>query len=207
MKSLLAPPAIMVSVALGAAGCGGVARRTDDEATRSPSGAGGSSSALAASTQSERRRDKNDNDGDAGAFYDDVIVTRYGHAARAAEARSVRDLVKRYYAVAATGDGVKACAMLEPAVAAHAFEDLGRAPGPAYLRGAKTCPALMAKLFRHYRVRLAAKAATLEVRGVRVSAAHGLALLSFGRMPERVISVQRVHRRWRIGMVLDDELP
>jgi hypothetical protein len=211
MKLLLVAFAIMVSFALGAAGCGGATGGTEAGATQGPSGPGGSASMIDTSRTAfaPPERDK-DNDDDIGAPNDDInnnSVERYGHAASATDERAVTVLVKSYYAMAATGNGVKACTLLDSSLAANVPEDYGQAPGPIYLRGGKTCPAVMVNLFRHSRTQLAAKAATLEVRGVRVRGDHGFALLSFGRTPERDITVRRDHHRWKIGMLLDEELP
>jgi hypothetical protein len=211
MKLLLAAFAIVMSLALGAAGCGGATGGTEAGATRGPSSPGGSASTIDTSRTASAlpERDK-DNDDDIGAPNDDINnnrIERYGHAASATDEWAVTELVKSYYAMAAAGNGVKACTLLDSSLAADAPEDYGRVPGPAYLRGATTCPAVMAKLFRHSRAQLAAKTATLEVTSIRVSGNHGFALLSFGKMPERDITVRREHHRWKIGMLLDEELP
>jgi hypothetical protein len=47
----------------------------------------------------------------------------------------------------------------------RSLKDYGRAPGPKYLRGAKTCSAVMSRLFKHLQAQLAT---SIEVTKVLV---------------------------------------
>ena len=65
----------------------------------------------------------------------------YGQPATAPERRTVTAFVKRYYALAAVGDGARACGMLAPRLASAAREDYGHgSAGPSYLQAGYKCP-------------------------------------------------------------------
>ena len=213
MRSLLA---LLATVALGftTVACGsaskiaGTATQTSPSATaagvdapRTPPGTAPSP----AYTKADR-----DKDNDIGAPYDDTnndSILDFAHPASAPDKRAITALLNRYYAAAAAGDGAKACTMLPPTLVKIIPEDYGQSPGPSYLRGGKTCSAVMALLFKHFRDQLAAELPLLKVTRVRLDRHHGLAVLNFGRMPERQISVAREGHTWRVEVLLDDELP
>jgi hypothetical protein len=142
----------------------------------------------------------NDRDGDGGA--DDNL---WGHAASAADRRDIVALVKRYYAIAAAGDGARACAILYSLFAEEVPETYGEPPGDPALRG-KTCAAVMSKVFKQRRRQLIQEAPSLKVIGVRIRGLRGLALLSFRGIGERDILVHREKRLWRIDALLDGGL-
>lgn len=151
-----------------------------------------------------------DMDNDIGAPSDDTnnnSTLHFGHAANASDRRAIASLIRRYYATALAQDGAEACSLLYSTVAEGAPEDYGLSPpGPPYMRGT-TCPAVMNGLFKHFHAQLAADVSKLQVASVRLVERHGIAVLAFGSMPERRISVKREGRTWRVETLYDSELP
>jgi hypothetical protein len=212
MKLLLALLAT-VPLSVGAAACGGTTQSGGSETTQTRSATTASTQAATtsgtASTGYYVKADQ-DKDNDVGAPYDDTnnnSVLDYGHAASPSDDKAVTALVKRYYTAAAAGDGASACSMIIPSLAKAVPEDYGRAPGPTYLRGGKSCPAVMSLLFKHSHQQLATYLATLKVVRVRLNGKNGLVVLSFGTLPERQISVDQHGSAWKIEALLDSELP
>ncbi|MFI5269428.1 MAG: hypothetical protein ACHQ7M_18785, partial [Chloroflexota bacterium] len=77
-------------------------------------------------------------------------------------------------------------------------EDYGQSPpAPAYLRGS-TCPAVVTLLFKHEHGRLAVELPKLNITRVRLEGRSGLAVLSFGKLPERQIRLAREGHVWKI---------
>jgi hypothetical protein len=149
----------------------------------------------------------NDSDNTTGSYYDrDDTARRFGHAARASDKQAITALVRRYYAAAVAEDGAAGCSMIIAAVAKSVPEDLGRPPGPPYLRGT-TCPAVVSKLFKQNRRQLAAYATALEVTSVRVEHDNGVAILGFKALPGRQVRLAREGGVWRFEALLDSELP
>jgi hypothetical protein len=214
MKSL---PALLTIALLsvGVTACGSASKGMSSTSTTSSSAATTSPSPTktttsAASTQVYTKADA-DKDNDISAPDDDAsnrYALSYGHAASAADQRAVTELVKRYYAAALKGDGAKACAMIVSSLSKAVVEDYGHgSPGPSYLQSGKTCPQVMALLFKHFHAQLTAEIPKLEVARVRLVGPHGFAIMSFGAMPEREISVRREGSAWKVQALLDSELP
>jgi hypothetical protein len=120
--------------------------------------------------------------------------------------QAVTAVVKRYYAAALKGDGASGCAMIDPGLVRAIPLDYGKL-GAAYLqRAAHTCPAVMSLMFKHEHRKLAGEVPQLHVMRVSVLGTAGVAILRFGKLHERFISVLREGSTWRIGSVLDGEL-
>lgn len=150
-------------------------------------------------------RDK-DNDNSS---YDDANneeTLNFGRAAEAPDKRAVTALVKRYYRAALARDGASACTMLYSTLAESAPEDYGEY-GASYLKGAKSCPAVLDKTFEFFHRQIAAESASLQVARVRLKERHGIAVLRFRKLPEREIAVKQEGHGWRIDALLDGELP
>jgi hypothetical protein len=94
--------------------------------------------------------------------------------------------------------------MFVPSLAKSVPKDYGQAPGPAYLRGGKTCHAVMSLMFKQFGKQLAGAVA---VTGIRVQGNNALALLGSKTKPARDIMVQRVETTWKIGSLLGEPLP
>jgi hypothetical protein len=143
----------------------------------------------------------------ATSYYDgdDASMLSYGHAANAADERAIAALVKRYFAAAAVEDGAKACALTYALRAETLPERYGQSPGPLYLRGATTCPALLSRAFTHFHSLLAQ--AAVELGGVRVEGHRAVALLGFGTKPASYIAVRREGGAWKIDGLLVTRLP
>jgi hypothetical protein len=173
-----------VALCLGVSACGGAG-------AGSPTGASASRSAIVIGSDRDNDNDHND---------DDAHVLNYGHAASPTDEREAVALVKRYFALAATGDGAQACRLLVPLLAETVAEQDGGSPG---LRG-RTCGVVVSKLFiRDHRV-LAEKDAHLKVIEVRVNGDKGLILLDFTEIPEvRQILERRVDGAWKLHELFD----
>jgi hypothetical protein len=133
---------------------------------------------------------------------DDSMTLAYGHAAGPVDTRAVAALVKRYYAAAAAGDGKGACSMLLPSLAKAAPEDYGEF-GPQYLRGGKTCEAVLSLLFEHFHNTLTAP---VGVTGVRVEGNQAHALVGSATMSASYITLQRERGVWALNELLGNTL-
>lgn len=150
-----------------------------------------------------------DNDNPTKSHYDrdDASVLQIGRAPDGVEAAAIVELVKRYYTVAAAGDGVAACSLLYSSISETVVEDYGRLPGQPQLHG-KTCAEVMSKLFEQHRLELSDKSAKLEVTHMRVYGDQGVVLLRFSTgVPERRVLIQRESGTWRMGLLLDVAVP
>lgn len=158
----------------------------------------------------------NSHDNDKDAYYDykpddngnyhdsdDLVVIQYGRAASAAQARAITAVVKRYYATAAAGDGAAACSQLVPSLVKATPVVYGQF-GAFYLRGAKTCPGVTARLFKHFHGQLAHP---VHVTSVRVQGDNGLALFGSRTMPASYMTLMREGGAWKITRILGSPLP
>lgn len=155
-----------------------------------------------------------DNDGDAYYDYkpsenaayhdgDDRLALTFGHPADAADRQAIAAAVKRYYSAAAAGDTRTACSLV-PAALVKAMPIVYGRSGPPYLRGAKTCEAVLARLFRRHHHELSAP---VRVTGVRVAGDSAYALFGSNRMPASYITIKRVHGAWTTGGIFGVRLP
>jgi hypothetical protein len=169
------------------------------------SGCGGTPSAhragvalTAASIHSSPDNDSDRDDGD-----DDIA---WGKPADASELAAVTALVKRYYALAAAGDGSNACQLIYSAFAKEIPELYG--DGAPALRG-DTCAAVMSKIFKQHHLELTEKRSRLTISAVRVRGERGIAVLRF--IPtsghafalERQLPLYREHGAWTVYGLLD----
>jgi hypothetical protein len=225
MRSLSLVPATVL-LGLGVAACGSAVQPvapTQTSASASARARAAESPAGTPETPPTREeyatvdRDKdNDNapirgkDNDS-APYDDKNnngIFNFGHAAGPADDRAVTALIKRYYTAALREDGAHACSMLYVRLAESVVEDHGReSAGPRYLSQGTSCPAVMRLLFKHYHGQLAAELPLLRVARVRLVQRHGLAILRFGALPERQISVRQQAGTWKLATIFDSALP
>jgi hypothetical protein len=170
----------------------------DDDPTEAVSGAG------------KPFDNDSDLDNDAGEthkrFYDsdDGISLGAVRAADAADERALAAVAQRYRAAAAAGDGVRACALLERSLAGAVPEDYGQAPGPGYLRGGKTCAAVMSRLFRHLHAQLAASA---QVTKVLVGVGRADVVLGSKTIPASYMLFVREGAAWKTAHLLPVPLP
>ncbi len=134
---------------------------------------------------------------------DDGGELAYGHAPNRAEKRLLTAFVRRYYAAGAAGDGATACRMIAPGFAGSVVEAYGGPAGPVYLQGAKTCAAVLSRLFEHFHAQLAAG---VEVTGVRVGGAQALVFVGSGAAPAGALTLERRGRSWGIVGMLATEL-
>jgi hypothetical protein len=150
----------------------------------------------------------NDFDGKGHGLYDkdDGEFSDLGHAASGAQRSTIAALVVRYFALAAAEDGAAACPMVLPSLANGVPEEFGRSPSPPYMRGT-TCAVVLSKLFRLNHRQVAVERATLKIADVRVDHDRGFALLRFKGLPNRFMPVTLVAGAWKMGGLLEEELP
>jgi hypothetical protein len=196
---------------VGVSACGGSGGRSSTRASTQALVSSGASAAGASSRTVAVRPVDSDRDEDGGGPTDDTSHTReegYGHAGSTADARAIAALLKRYYAVALAGDGARGCALLYSTLAEGVPEDYGGGGGPTPTGGNRTCPEVLHEEFAREHARLALLTPRLTVRRVRVFERHGVAFLRFGPgLPEREIQLMREGSVWRMGVLLDGELP
>ncbi len=134
---------------------------------------------------------------------DDRQAFAYGHAPGAATLRAVGTVVRRYFAAASAANGAAACVLLEPGLARTVPEDNAGPRDPAYVRGAKSCPEVLARLFAHYHEELAAP---VTVYAVRVLGAEAHAIVASRTLPAG--SVFLIHRghAWQLERLLSEPL-
>jgi hypothetical protein len=118
----------------------------------------------------------------------------YGQLANQTDSRAAALVVKRYYAVASRGDARRACSMIVSSVAEGLPIEYGKY-GASYLRGAKTCQAVLSRMFQHNRAELALP---VTVRGVLVSGGQGYAFVNSKKMPVSVVALKRRAGGWVI---------
>ena len=135
---------------------------------------------------------------------DDKAIFAYGHAPSVATKRAISQVAKRYYAAAAAENGVVACSMLLPVLARSVPEDDGGFAGPIYLRGGKTCQAVLSMLFRHFHRQLAE---TITVVRVRVEGSDARVIFSSRTMPASSIALVRADGSWRVPTLIGQPLP
>jgi hypothetical protein len=135
---------------------------------------------------------------------DDSEILHYGHAASPTDAGRIVALVKRYYAAAAAENGAGACALTYFILLETLPEDYGGPPGPLYLRGARTCQAVLSRVFAHFHARLSRP---MAVTGVRVNGDLAYALLGSTTTAVGYMAVRREHGVWKIDRALAAPLP
>jgi hypothetical protein len=128
-------------------------------------------------------RDKEDNE----------IMERFGHLTTVREARAIVRAVKRYYAVARTGDGRKACSMLVPAIAKATPTTWGRNGSPPYAIDAKTCAETVTFLFKRLHHRFSGSIAAMNVV---VNGDHAYVLVGSTTAPAGFVTLERWHGAW-----------
>jgi hypothetical protein len=135
---------------------------------------------------------------------DDRATFAYGHAPSPAVERTIAGIVERYFAAAAAQAGVTACSLLSQGLARSVAQDYGRAPGPLYLRGGKTCSSVLSMLFRHLHGELAAAVKVLQVR---LDGTGAQVVFSSSKMRASDVVLTEQGGSWRIEGLLGRPLP
>lgn len=126
----------------------------------------------------------------------------YGHPASPSDRHAITTLIKRYYALAAADNAKSACAMLVPGLAKSLPVDYGQL-GESYLHGAKTCEAVLSRMFEHSRRELSVP---ITVNGVFVNGEQAYASLGSTRMPLSIIILTHEHGKWIIAKPLGSRI-
>jgi hypothetical protein len=158
----------------------------------------GSSDKHAAAVRSEVPRGQ-DADGDIdtlgqGGRYDrdNDATFQWGPVASAADRRVVVALVKRYYAIAAAGDGAGACSLLDPLIVEMVAEDESH-------RG---CAHNMDRLFARFHRQLVEDLGSFRVVVVQRRENTAAVLVDFAPTRLWQVFVRRTHGHWRLDTPL-----
>ncbi len=135
---------------------------------------------------------------------DDWEALGYGHGASTIDAQTLSEIAMRYHKAAAGGSGPRTCGMLSAGVAGAVPDEYGRTPGPIYLRGARTCPAVMSRLLKHEHTVLAVPVA---VTGVRVEGQEALVTIGSRQAPASYFLMKREGGAWKVQDLLPVPLP
>jgi hypothetical protein len=135
---------------------------------------------------------------------DDKETLAYGKVPSSAERTEIANVVTRYYAAAAKADGAAACALIVPSLTKSIPRDYGSGAGPSYLRGGKTCAAVLTKLFKHDAGELAEPPTLVSMR---VKGAAGQVVLGSRILAASLLDVSRQGHTWRIQGLLGSPLP
>ncbi len=130
-----------------------------------------------------------------------TAIASYGRPAGAADDQAIVALIKRYYAAAAAANGRLACALTYYMEVETLPERYGGPPGPRWLHGADTCPALLTRVFEHFHSELTSPPV---VKAVRAKGQRAEALVGFPglRLPEGVVKVRREGDAWKVDGLL-----
>lgn len=127
----------------------------------------------------------------------------FGPAASPAERAAVVAFIKRYYAIAASGDGAKACSLLDPLVAEAVAEGRALGNGRPSPHGG-TCSRVAGEVFSQHRRELSEDVVTLRLGWVQLQAKQAVALVHFGTVRERIVRLRRRQGAWRMFALLDN---
>jgi hypothetical protein len=201
MTKLSLMPIVLAVLALGTGACG-KSGPVAHSATDGASGAGASGDLGSGALLNDRDGDEPANSGYRDA--DDGEIDAYGHAASAPEADTIASVVRAYYTAAASGDARRACALTYYLDAETLPEKYGEPPGPLWLKGARTCPALLARVFARYHKKLTVP---LVVTAVRVNGVHVDALVGFKTLAAGYVKLRREGSAWKVDGLLATPLP
>lgn len=127
---------------------------------------------------------------------DDLDSLRVGVPMKAADTKAIEALVRRYYAVAMSGDGAKACSMMDRGYAKAVPIDYGKF-GPSYLHAGKTCAQVASLQFKHSRSQIPKTIFFTAVHEENANRAY--ALFGSRTAPASFIAVDREAGVWKIG--------
>jgi hypothetical protein len=151
-----------------------------------------------------------DQDGDSSddtAFdKDDSFVTTFGHAASAADKRTITALIERYYAALASGNGATACSLLFVVLNESIPETYGQTGSDPTAGRGKSCGSVLSNVVRGSHRELVSKDRKLKVVAIRVQRRRAWVLMRFGPESVRRIVVYWEGNAWKVGELLDTEL-
>ena len=188
-------------VAIGACACGSSKGSSATQRSSShPSAPGTALTTAALGPDGDADNDKPGTHNDP----DEDEVLKFGKAASAADRHTLAALATRYYALAAASDVATACSLLDSATIESVIQEHWEKNGPPSLKG-DTCPQIASKLFAERHSELMRQVTSLKVTEVRVKGGRGFVRLRFATLPERLVSIHREHRAWKISVLLEDK--
>ncbi len=200
-RSIGLAAAVFLILTVTACGSSGTTHATDTTSATTTSGQ------ASAPVPSGYSKDDGDKDFDDAAKYhgsppndDQELLAAYGHKASPAVTRTVANLVKRYYAVSAAGDGAAACSMLTANLAGEVLAGRNQ-PGGA------TCAAAMSKLLAQQHQRLLGEnVQSMIVTQVHDNGTLGIAVVRFKAAPESEIVLEHEGQAWKINALFGNEM-
>jgi hypothetical protein len=176
-----------------------------------PQSAVGGGRAVVAKTSSPTAGTDADGDRDSrnGQGYDpdDRETFDFGRAARTADVHAVSEVLRRYYEMAAAGEGRWACRLVYSLIAEQTVEEYMTSEQPGSSNAGMDCAVVLSRLFKQRHAELARKAAVLRIKVVRVMGNRGVALIDVGALADHHIFVHRERGAWKIYSLFDTELP
>lgn len=134
---------------------------------------------------------------------DNDVVLTYGSPASPSERRAIEAALRRYYVVAAAGEGTRACSMLDPIAAELLLEEHRRGRGAPSLQG-DTCGQILSKLFALHRRELREDMAAFRITTIRVRGNHAVVFAPFAPAREMELIARRTYGVWKMDVPLDD---
>jgi hypothetical protein len=197
----------VVALGLGSVACGGTSTGASQAPRRSASAVADRTTASQTRLEVDTADDDSDSSGNLRYDVDDRGVVDSGHVPDAASVRAIVALVKRYFAVAAAGNGVQGCALVYGyLLVSETIAEEYRLGSSPTLNG-RTCATYLSRIFKRHHRNFAARAAA-RVGSVRTVKNDGAAMLRLkGPGPEHHELVRRVHGVWRIASVFDVGMP
>jgi hypothetical protein len=135
---------------------------------------------------------------------DDASALDYGRPASTAQAHVIDAIVHQYTSLASSQRAAAACSLLTPGLARGLAQEYGGANGPVELRGAKTCEAVLTRLFRVAHKQLERP---YDITSVRVQGGYAHALGGSTSAPASVVGLVKQEAKWWIATVLPQPLP
>lgn len=133
---------------------------------------------------------------------DDNAILDFGHAATPRQRSELVTMIRRYYVVAAAGEGAKACAMFYSATAREVLteqDDWGVS--------GTTCATVMSKIFHRRHRWIVAALNSLKVVRVRTDDLNAFMVLRVAASPlAREFSARHVAGAWKVTKPLDSPM-
>jgi hypothetical protein len=133
----------------------------------------------------------------------DATFVASGSTASAANTHAVAAVVVAYYAALAAGDETKACSLVAPTLTRSLTHDMP-ARRLAYLQGARTCPATVARLSKHLHSQLADP---VTVTGVHVDGSRATVLLGSRSLFASQLKLGLTGGAWKVTEWIGPALP
>jgi hypothetical protein len=140
------------------------------------------------------------------ADFDKDAIPAFGQPADGRDKLAILGLIRRYYVLAAAGNGAGACRLLFGPTAETVLEEHHNGHGPPALRGS-TCAQIMSRMFAQRHSELVEDISGYQVLAVQVRRNSGYALVRFPakhELRELQVLVHRYRGGWTMQVPLDN---